>query len=339
MFLNNNSTESNKTNKEIIFKSHKKDKENKRKNPPKKRKLKNIDKKNKNIDEKDVSNNVLIPNINVNEKENNLSKNEINDSKNKKMIKGIKGFMISNNNNTLISLEELKEYLTDSFDEMDYEEALIEDKRSFCQIYKDILINNHTLLNIIFEGDQYKPRVLKFIIYVLSINLYFVINGLFYSESYIDELYHLDEKEETYFSFIQRSIKRTLYSSFVGVIVNFLISYIIVDGNKLKFILFKRANDLIVMKGESSKFLFNLERSINVFYIINYFIMIISWYYISCFNNVYPYTKIEWIKSSIFIIIVNHILPFIYSIAITLIRTFSLRCKSEKFYKISSMIN
>ena len=162
--------------------------------------------------------------------------------------------------------------------------------------------------------------MLRLIIYLLNIELCFLINGLFYSESYIDELYHLDEKEETFFSFISRSIKRTIYSSIASSIINFLIDFIIVDGNKIRSVLIKRANNIIIMKGEIIKLLYNIEKSINIFYIINYFIMIISWYYITCFNNVYQNTKIEWIKSSIFIIIINHIMPMIYSLFIALLR-------------------
>ena len=217
---------------------------------------------------------------------------------------------------------------------MEYEEALIEDKRTFFLIYIDILYDKQIILNTILEEDKYKPKTIKYIIYILSIDLYFVINGLFYSESYIDELFK-EEKEEKFFSFIPRSIKRFVYTYIVGTIVNFLIDFIIISGNKIKSQLVKKIINKNTMREEIFKILFKIERSINVFLVVNYFIMIISWYYISCFNNVYSNTKIEWIKSSIFIIIIMQIEPFIYTLGLSFLRYISIRCNSEKLYKMA----
>ena len=90
----------------------------------------------------------------------------------------------------------------------------------------------------------------------------------------------------------------------------------------------------IIIQGEISDIVFKIKRSINVFYVINYFIMIISWYYISCFNNAYSNTKKEWIKSSIFIIILNNVMPIIYCFGISLLRYISIHCQSERIYKL-----
>ena len=274
-------------------------------------------------------------------KYNKLSKNPISitDNITKKKVKKSKGnkhymkYKEFYEMNYSLPYKKLKKYMKKSFDDMEYEEALNEDKRKFCKMYNDKLRNKHFILNITFEDDKYRPRTLKCIILILSINLYFVINGLFYSESYIGELYQINEKEN-FFSFIPRSIERIIYASIVSVIVNFLINFIIINGNKIKYILNKLDNDKKIIKGEITKILFNIERSINIFYIINYFIMIISWYYISCFNNVYSNTKIEWIKSSIFIIIIMQIMPFIFSLVIALLRFISIYYNSEKIYKI-----
>ena len=276
----------------------------------------------------------LSSKINLNMKDYKSSNKFVNSKTDKNINENKNNMNLLNDDiNYLISYKELKNYMKISFDEMDYEEALIEDKRRFCDIYNNVLLNKQLFLNIIFGDDKYKPTTLKYIILILSINLYFVINGLFYSESYIDELYQINEKE-TFFSFIQRSFERIIYSSIAGVIVNFLINFIIIDGNKIKYILNRKNYSEVIMRGEIGKILFKIGKSINIFYIINYFIMVISWYYISCFNNVYSNTKEEWIKSSIFIIIIMQIIPFIYSLAIALLRYMSIHCKSEKMYKL-----
>ena len=62
---------------------------------------------------------------------------------------------------------------------------------------------------------------------------------------------------------------------------------------------------------------------------------VISWYYVFCFNNVYPHMTVEWIKSSIVIIIIMQILSTLLCILESSLRFISFRCKSEKIYKVS----
>jgi len=92
----------------------------------------------------------------------------------------------------------------------------------------------------------------------------------------------------------------------------------------------------VTKKGEIGKILVKVEKSAIFFFIINYLIMIISWYYISCFNNVYSYTKIEWLKSSVFIIIIMQLLPLFYSLILSLLRFIALRYQVEQIYKIAN---
>ena len=219
---------------------------------------------------------------------------------------------------------------------MDYFEAIALDIRNFIDMYKDNLSDNHFLLNIIFEVDKYKPRSLKIIIYALIIDLYFVVNGLFYIDSYIDELYNLDKKEEYFFSFITRNIDKIAYTSIISKILDFIIDISIINKDIIKKILFKNKRNKIVLKDEISKTLIKLRKGINVLIIINYFIMIFSWYYVNCFNNVYPNTKLEWIKSSIFIYLFNEILSLLYILGYTWIRYISIRYRIERcFYLIN----
>ena len=73
----------------------------------------------------------------------------------------------------------------------------------------------------------------------------------------------------------------------------------------------------------------------NIFNIIVIVFSAFSWFYISCFNNIYPHMKGEWIKSSFFIIIVIHILSIIVIVIETLLRFISFEIKSERMYRAS----
>ena len=254
----------------------------------------------------------------------------------------IKIFSRGNNDNISpkyrISNNELKQFLKKSPNEMEYDEAIKYDRRNFIDMFKDYLFDNLILLNIFFEDDKYKPRSFKVIIYILIVDLYFVINGLFYSESYIEELYFLEE-EENFWSFVPRNIERIVYTSIIGGTMNVIIEFLIVSGNSIKKLLKKTKSIKPIIEGEISNISFKINKSIIIFININIIIMLFSWYYISCFNNVYPYIKIEWIKSSVFIYLLNEITSLAYIFGFALLKYISIRCKSEKLFNLTEKLS
>ena len=68
--------------------------------------------------------------------------------------------------------------------------------------------------------------------------------------------------------------------------------------------IFKRGKyDTLAIKAKIYQKLKNILSRMTYFIIINFIITVFTLYYISCFNYIYPHMKLEWIKSSIFIII------------------------------------
>ena len=80
----------------------------------------------------------------------------------------------------------------------------------------------------------------------------------------------------------------------------------------------------------------NIINNYWLFIIISYIMTIISWYYITCFNNVYPNLKLEWIKSSLFILIIMQIVSILVCAIFAFLRFLSIKCKSERIYRISN---
>ena len=97
-------------------------------------------------------------------------------------------------------------------------------------------------------------------------------------------------------------------------------------------------NNIIILKYEIVQIIKNTFKKYNIFIIISGIIMIISLYYVFCFNNVYSSIKGEWIKSSIIIIIIMQILPILLCFLDTSIRFISFRCKSERLFRLSSIL-
>ena len=229
---------------------------------------------------------------------------------------------------------DIKQFLEPSFEGMDFDDIVEDDKRTFCQYYWEKIKNNQIIINTFFISDLLKPRSIKIAVFVLNIDLYFLINGLFYSDSYISEIFNSTE-EETFFSFVPRSLSRFFYCTFIGNIIGYIVEFFFNEEFQLKKILYKTKQNSLIIKYGIIQIFRAVVNKIKIFIIFNYIIILFSWYYISCLNNVYPNIKNEWIKSSLFVIIIAQILPFIISLLETCIRYLSIKCESEKLFKLS----
>ena len=232
----------------------------------------------------------------------------------------------------------LKQFEKPVFESEDYDDVVEYDKRSFCQYLGEEIKKKQILVDSFFISGITKPRPIKILIFWLKIDLYFLINGLFYSDSYISLVFNSTEKE-TFFSFVSRSLYRFMYCTIVGQIIGYIIQVFLIDEIEIRKIIVKEGKKDLNIRYEISQILKSMTTKIKILIIINYVISIFSWYYLSCFNNVYPHIKTEWIISSIFIILIVQILSIIVSFLVTSMRFISIKIESEKLFKLSLLLN
>ena len=239
---------------------------------------------------------------------------------------------------TQMNEEFFNSYLSKTIEEMDYGEALKYDKRSFCESFTDLLLDKAIIFNTFCSKDPLKPLGLKIVILLLYINLYFLINGLFYSEEYISEVYHL-EKKDKFFSFVPRSISRFLFTILVGAVVEFIIECLFVEESKIKRIFKRERENANNIKNDIVEIIKRISRNLIFFFVLVFLIYIFTFIYVICFNFVYHFTQYEWIKSTIFIFIVFEIIVVLLCLIATGLRFASFKCKSERIFKLSNILN
>ena len=238
-------------------------------------------------------------------------------------------------NNKILNMEE---YLKTELDDMDYDDAIKNDKRTFCEFFVDRLKSRQMIADTFYNQDNIRPISIKLIFFAMNIDLYFAVNGLFFSEEYIIELYHLETKD-SFFSYFPRSLNRFFYTTIVGVIVGVIIDCIFIEEKKIKRILIREKEDILQLRYEISNNINSIKTRYSIFIILCFIICLASWYYVSCFNNVYKGEKIEWIKSSITIIIIMQLLSIILCLLEGILRSLSFECKSEKIYKFRRILS
>ena len=236
--------------------------------------------------------------------------------------------------NNIININ-FDEYIMTDPNQMEYDDAIRKDKRTFCQYFSDRIKSEQISLNTFINYEILKPIPTKIILLILNFDLYLIINGLFFNENYISDLLH--SGPDTFWSIINRLFDRIVIITITGVIINYIIEFFFVEETKIKRIFKVEKDSMIVLKYEIIQTIKNIYIRFNIFIVLTCIIMMFSLYYIFCFNNVYPFIKIEWLKSSFIIIAVMQILPIIVSLIDTSIRFISFKCKSERLFKLSSI--
>ena len=241
---------------------------------------------------------------------------------------------LTNSSNVMKKLTFFDQYLSTQLNEMRFNDALINDKRLFFDFFCDKLKRKQVILEIFFINDPIKPRTLKILLLILDIEVCFVVNGMFINEDYISKLFHSTEKEN-FISFLPRSIDRCIYTIIASVLISYIMGCFFVEERRLKSIFKYERNNYNAIKYEVSLVMNEMKWRYNIFILVTLVNSIFSWYYISCFNNIYPHMKIEWIKSSVLIILLVHLLYIIVTLVGTVLRFVSFEIKSEKMYKAS----
>jgi len=232
----------------------------------------------------------------------------------------------------------IEEYLANTYEEMDYDDAIFEEKRGFWKYFVERIKSKHILINSFFVVDHIQPKSIKILLFLMQIDLYFLINAMLFNEDYISEIFNSDE-EETFFSFVPRSINRYIYTTFVGTILNYFIKCFFIKEKKFIRILIRSESNSAALNNELFIFTEKLKKSYLIFVICCMIIIIFSWYYISCFNNIYQYTKREWIISSFAFILVTQILYIFSTFLETIFRYLSFKFESDKIYKFSLLFS
>ena len=216
---------------------------------------------------------------------------------------------------------------------LQYEDALIIDKRGFIEYYFSLLKINH-LLMFPFRKNDYNSLMIKIYLLLFSFALYFAINTLFFSDSTM----HKINEDGGSFNFIYQ-IPQIIYSTLISSVVNALVktlslsekNIIEIKNEKIIQNLDKKTNE--VMKTLIIKF--------RLFFILSFSLILLFWYYISCFCAVYKNTQLHLIKDSV----ISFGLSLFYPLGIYLLpgifRIPSLRTPKkdrECLYKFSKII-
>ena len=233
-----------------------------------------------------------------------------------------------------------KIYVREEYFYFKYLLARIEDKRTFIQIYLDLLEQNQIFVKFFsVPFNIYEDRFIQVLYYLLKIDLYFLFNSLLINNSVINDIF--DDKNNI-FSDIKRSLFATLYT--------YIICLFLYNLTNVKQVLIKRRYKLSNMKVRSMNLrteFINLTKMIGMnflyhkiylFIVSGAFIIGYSFYVTYSFCKVYYYTELLLLKCVIFSVLISQLSPFLVCFIPAFLRKQALNNKSLRLYDLVKII-
>ena len=220
--------------------------------------------------------------------------------------------------------------IDEEINSLEYKDAILIDKRTFCQYYCSLLFKKHIILFSFCSKNDYNLIYVKITLFLLSFGLFFSINVLFFTDKTMHKIY---ETKGIYNLIIQ--LPKIIYSSIITSVFNLIIkSFALSDKNIIylkKIEGTKRKNEHLL------KVISCLKIKFNIYFVIG--LLCFCWYYISVFCCVYVNTQIILIKDTFLSFGFSLLYPFIIYLIPGLFRIPSLKSKNSPFlYSFSKII-
>ena len=231
------------------------------------------------------------------------------------------------------------EYFATSIDQLEYDEAIIKDQRNFCIYLRECLKKKQMIAFTFISSDPLKIRIIKIMVFILNTVLYFVIIGFFYSEEYIGELYDINDEDDGFFDYIPRNIEKFVYTVMASIIISYIVDCFFEDERKIKGIFKREKENALNLRKKIMEFIKDIHNRYLSFIILILVLLLISFYYLLCFNYVYQKTQSEWVKASLTMFVIMQILSILRCFLEACLRFWSYCCQSEKLFKISKLLD
>ena len=262
-------------------------------------------------------------------KPNNLyQKKKYNNINNAEIIKEKSAQKEQFDNNDNANLPKTDEELQD----MDYEEAIIYDKRTYLKMYWSYLIDSQIILGTFFTDNKLNLFIIKLTFFISIFQISFFLNALFYTDEYISDAYHNNGVLD-FFSGLPKSI----YSFIATLLITNLLRML--SNSKSEFITLirersKEKDYLILIDAKLKK----LKIKLIFYFIIIFIIGILFLYYVSSFCAVYRFSQKYLFYGCLQSFAMDFVIAFFTCLILALLRFIAIRKRIKCFLILSDII-
>ena len=221
----------------------------------------------------------------------------------------------------------------DNLQELDYEKAIIIDKRSFMKMYFAFFIDSQIILDTFFTKHYFELFIVKLSFLIFTFQISFFLNALFYSEDYIPEAYH--NNGVLYFI---SGLPKSIYSFLITLIITNLLRMLSSSKSELMKIIIQHKNikkyihliNIVLIK---------LRKKLIAYFILIIILGIFFLYYATTFCAVYYNSQKYWIFGCIQSFGLDSLSALIICIFITSFRYLAIKKRIKYLSFLLNIIN
>ena len=215
---------------------------------------------------------------------------------------------------------------------LDYEEAVEVDKRTFFESFISQIKINFLPIFTFFIKDDYNSTEIIICLFLFGLSLDFAVRALFFSDSTMHKIY----EDKGKYNFLYQ-LPIIIYPALISYVITKLLKYFSLYEAKITKIV-KDSTNINEINKEINKLILSLKRRFTAFFIIMMLFLLLFWYYTSSFCAVFKNTQIPLIKDTVINYGISLLATFIGILFTCSLRLGALKRKSKCLYKISDII-
>ena len=217
--------------------------------------------------------------------------------------------------------------------DIDYDEAIIYDKRSYLRMYWGFLLDSQIILGTFFTDNHLDLFVIKLSFLVCTFQISFFLNAFFYTDEYISDAYHNDGVLD----FVS-GLPKSIYSFVATLVTTNLLRMLSNSKGELIEVIKKRRIykdylHLIIIK------LDKLRRKLIIYFILVYILELFFLYFVTAFCAVYRNSQKFWFFGCLESFGMDSLVALIICIFLALFRFISIKKHIKCFYVLANIIS
>ena len=231
---------------------------------------------------------------------------------------------------------EIEGFNEDEMDELLLNDAITFDDRNFIHFLCRVIKNKVFWLFPFCDNSVFEPLPFKLMWFILLCSNFFFFNAVFFQRKYIMKRFYTLEKIDFKY-FVKHEIQISLYSAIVGCFIGIFLT-IFISIKKEFVICIRRIKEREAFLLEVKKIMSCYKRKVVIFLIIDFFGMILFWYFCSAFCAMYLKCINAWFYAFIFTFLFATIIQVFYSLIIASFRFIGISFGISCIYKISQFL-
>jgi len=218
---------------------------------------------------------------------------------------------------------------------LSYKEAIIYDKRTSCDYYASLIKNKQLIIFTFCAFNDYNSNIIKKVVFFISFALHYTVNALFFTDSSMHQIY----EDEGNFNFSYQ-FPYIIFSAIIStIIIRLMLEFLIITDKDILTVKLQTTKiKAINMKEKKLKY---IKIKFSIFFVLNLVLLVLFWYYLTCFNAIYRNTQTYLIENTFISFGISLVYPFVINILPMIIRMNSIHSSTKNnqySYKFSQII-